>query len=689
VNARAAALLTTLVVALGFLVAFQTSSSGAKAPRRVAVAAHHRVAVPSPVTQLSAGGQHGCAISTAHTLSCWGDDTYGQLSGPVRGAATTPLAVGAARNWAQVSAGGSHTCGVTTRHRVLCWGLNRFGGLGNGKTKATSARVKVAHGTRYASVAAGWFQTCGIRTSHVMFCWGDNRSGELGNGGHATAKRPHKVAGRQGWSQVSTGGWSTCGIKLDGSLWCWGGNQWGQLGIGSTSNTSRPARVGSRSDWSAVSASWSHTCAITRGGEAWCWGNNTQGQLGNGTRTASTVPVRVATSAVARQIAAGEGTSCLLDASGRVLCWGDNGYGQVGDAHALTHAVPVVRSTGVKAISAGWLDTCDLKSGGAVVCYGNNEYGQLGNGTYTDTAYQTAPRAAARDAVASTTASPNSTATDLPTVLPTALPTPTTTPTPAPTSYTMSPGAATSLRIGTFNVLGNEHTVPGSDEDYRAPARLRAEWTAQALDVLGLDVVGTQEAQAQQLGWILKATHGEFASYGTPDQGNRWTEAALLWRTSAFTAVQTKRLITPYLKVPMPRPLVLLQSRTTGRQMWVLDVHNAPWKSRAQQRKRTQGVTAQVTKLQRLTKQGYPVFYLGDFNEKSRAFCQVIENTSLRSPQGGRVTRAGVCKPPRNQRVDWIFGSNGTAWSGYEQTRTPLVGNATDHWVQLASAYLP
>ena len=680
-NTRAAALLTTLVVALGILVAVGGSSSGAHPPQQVALAAKHRV-ITAPVRQLSAGGQHGCAIGSSGALTCWGDGSFGQLTGPTRGATATPIAVGGAHNWAQVSAGGSHTCGITLSHRLQCWGLNRFGDLGNGRTKATSKRVRVFQGRHYASVAAGFYQTCGIRLNHTMYCWGDNRYGELGTGNHTRFARPHKVKGRQGWAQVTAGGWNTCGIKLDGSLWCWGGNQWGQVGNGSTSSVDHPVRIGTTT-FAQVSASWSHTCAVTRTGQVWCWGNNNQYQLGNGTRTSSSVPVHVATTATARQVGVGEGTSCLLDTGGRVLCWGYNGYGQIGDASTMIHPRPVVRSTGVSAISAGWLYTCDLRAAGTVTCYGDNETGQLGNGTLTDTAYPTArvaaPRTAARDELP-VDPTPTTTA-------PT--PTPTTVPTPDPTSYTMTPGAPTDFRLATFNVLGNEHTLPGTDEDYRAPARIRAEWTAQALDLLDLDVVGTQEAQAQQLAWILKATHGEFTAYSAPEQGNRFTEASLLWRTSAFTAVETRHVVTPYIKVPMPRPLVKLQSRATGRQLWVMDIHNAPWKSRPQQRKRTQGVTAQIKKLQRLTKQGYPVYYLGDFNEKARAFCQVIENSSLRSPQGGRITRAGVCKAPRGQRVDWIFGSNGTTWSGYQQTRTPLVANATDHWVQTVSVHVP
>ena len=62
--------------------AVESASSGANVQTRITVAKKHRVVVSAPVRQLSAGGQHGCAVLSSGRLSCWGDGSYGQLNGP-------------------------------------------------------------------------------------------------------------------------------------------------------------------------------------------------------------------------------------------------------------------------------------------------------------------------------------------------------------------------------------------------------------------------------------------------------------------------------------------------------------------------------------------------------------------------------------------------------------------------------
>ncbi|MFQ3662513.1 MAG: RCC1 domain-containing protein, partial [Chloroflexaceae bacterium] len=69
-----------------------------------------------PVSQVSTGGSHACAITTAGTLRCWGDNYYGQTSVP---ADLEPVS--------QVSAGFFHTCAITTAGTLRCWGGNPYG----------------------------------------------------------------------------------------------------------------------------------------------------------------------------------------------------------------------------------------------------------------------------------------------------------------------------------------------------------------------------------------------------------------------------------------------------------------------------------------------------------------------------------------------------------------------------------
>src|SRR3954451_21254471 len=61
---------------------------------------------------LSAGLNHTCAIKTDGTVSCWGDNTSGQLTG-------VPSAT-----FTAISAGANHTCGIKTDGTLSCWGNN-------------------------------------------------------------------------------------------------------------------------------------------------------------------------------------------------------------------------------------------------------------------------------------------------------------------------------------------------------------------------------------------------------------------------------------------------------------------------------------------------------------------------------------------------------------------------------------
>src|SRR5947207_1906308 len=61
---------------------------------------------------VAAGGQHSCALSSAGTVHCWGDNTSGQATDQT---ATTYTAI---------AAGARHSCAITTAGAVHCWGDN-------------------------------------------------------------------------------------------------------------------------------------------------------------------------------------------------------------------------------------------------------------------------------------------------------------------------------------------------------------------------------------------------------------------------------------------------------------------------------------------------------------------------------------------------------------------------------------
>jgi hypothetical protein len=99
-------------------------------------------------TEFDGGADHFCAIGD-DGVTCWGDDSYGQVSS----APTTGT-------FSQVSAGRRHTCAIEEGSQfVTCWGDDSHG------------QATPPSGT-FSQVGAGWYHTCGKRPNDTVECWG-------------------------------------------------------------------------------------------------------------------------------------------------------------------------------------------------------------------------------------------------------------------------------------------------------------------------------------------------------------------------------------------------------------------------------------------------------------------------------------------------------------------------------------
>lgn len=590
--------------------------------------------------QVSAGGEYTCGI-IGGALFCWGRNTWGQTGiGERTESVDEPHRVGDSTSWKHVAAGGATTCGIRGDARKLyCWGLNNRGQVGDGTREVRLTPYRVA-GTGWRTMDVGWYHACGIKgDAGKLYCWGDNQYGELGQGNTRQSLAKHRVPGH--WLSVRTEGWTTCGIRTDHSLWCWGRNLLGQVGDGTWADRTRPTRIGGKTAWSQVELSWTSTCGRRRDGSVWCWGRNDRGGLGDGTTDARNQPTAVRGQHDARRISVFEGGACLLDMQDHTWCWGDNRYGQVG-GDAKTVMTPRQRVGSYRDLSSGWLHTCGL--GSAVVCWGSNERSQLGRAaTAPRTRFHARPQPGRR-------------------------------------------GVDLTLRIGQMNALGEHHTGPYRDADRFAPSRLRSEWEIQAMLNQHIDVLATQEASGGQIQAMLTAGQGRFAAFPDPSRDRFSTESTLIWDKTKFAAVRKRVIRTMFITHKLPRPYVELRDRVTGREFWVMGIHNAGWDM---QRQRNVAVADQIAKLKELQATGLPVFYLGDFNERKTVFCKVVKQTSLRSASGGRLAKDGTCVPPRTMRVDWIFGPKDATWTGFNFNRAPMVALTTDHHLAVSSVRVP
>jgi len=359
------------------------------------------------LTQISAGDNFTCALSSAGAAYCWGYDTDGELgNGTNTALQTTPVAVTTSGvlsgvTLTQISAEVGFACALGGAGAAYCWGLGTSGQLGN--NLGTSSNVPVAvstsgvlSGVTVTQITAGSGFACALSSAGAAYCWGSGSTYRLGNGSNASSNVPVAVTmNGLTFTQISAGDGFACALSSASAAYCWGQGTDGTLGNNSVSVSHVPGAVSTSGVLSGVTltqvsaSGYFSTCALDTSGTAYCWGTNTSGQVGNpDTAVNFLVPATVAPSQ-ATMIAAGNIHSCEIT-SGKAYCWGDNSNGELGNNSTMTSSVPVAAWTGgvlsgvtLTQITTGTNFSCALSAAGAAYCWGLGTSGQLGNNTTT------------------------------------------------------------------------------------------------------------------------------------------------------------------------------------------------------------------------------------------------------------------------------------------------------------------
>ena len=384
--------------------------------------AHHLadagLAMPDLV-EVTSGWMHSCGRTDGGEVYCWGNNATGNL-GDGTAANVRPLAQrvdGFDAPVTQVSAGADHTCALTQLGKVWCWGGNLAGQLGGvpadlGLVRRTPSQVTWFQGEdpTFVQISAGNTHTCALEEGGIPWCWGSDANGQLGRGGMLSDSGPAKRVwtGDMGpVTRVQAGASHTCALSVTQEFWCWGNNSDGRVGDGTTTERRAPVRVAQTKgfpDGGVVDFSLGtyHTCATTQNLHVYCWGDNGYGRIGhpNGNSSYSPVQVRryvdLATTAEFPGlvgISVGLDHSCAWNADGKGWCWGRALYGQLGDGivsstqpiprHPIKDWTVTMERTGkILSVAAGYNHTCMLNEGGIGHCFGHNGLGQNGDGTF-------------------------------------------------------------------------------------------------------------------------------------------------------------------------------------------------------------------------------------------------------------------------------------------------------------------
>jgi alpha-tubulin suppressor-like RCC1 family protein len=349
-----------------------------------------------------------CAITSVGGLSCWGEDTAGELgNGTLETDSTTPVAVQdlGAIGVQYVTTGSGFNCGINAIGGAYCWGLNTLIEGGNGQLGidstvqyADTATQVNGMGMGTAQISAGQEHVCAVGMVGNVMCWGSNQYGQLGTGNKSSTSTPiGALMLTSGVKQVAAGFGHTCALTTSGEVYCWGVNTYGVLGtngpmptldacatknVCTESLSTSPLIVEGLPAITELAAEWDGMCGMTSAGAVWCWGAGYMATTSN--PYLLNTPAQIAGLPAVAGIGGGwEGLSnCAWTSAGVAYCWGFNEDGALGNGtttSSLVTPVKVSTITGVTAMSTGQVNAC-AKAGGHIYCWGKNNAGQLGNG---------------------------------------------------------------------------------------------------------------------------------------------------------------------------------------------------------------------------------------------------------------------------------------------------------------------
>ncbi|HEX7840624.1 MAG TPA: DUF4215 domain-containing protein, partial [Kofleriaceae bacterium] len=160
------------------------------------------VSLTGTVRKVVAGENHTCALTFAGTLRCWGRGDSGQLGQSFGGGdlfwsdtagelpSNLPGNIDTGAPITDVAAGGDHTCALSSNGLLKCWGRGDSGQLGYGNFASQSTPPATGlnlDGATAYRITTGAAHTCALRSGGTARCWGVGADGRLGRGSTANS----------------------------------------------------------------------------------------------------------------------------------------------------------------------------------------------------------------------------------------------------------------------------------------------------------------------------------------------------------------------------------------------------------------------------------------------------------------------------------------------------------------------
>lgn len=311
--------------------------------------------------EVAAGGDHFCAIREDDTVTCFGNNYYGQ--------STPPQDLGTV---IAIVAGGWHTCAIRSDNSISCWGRNRDGEMSfpaSGKKiisvsqgisplclvredhtfrcldygpDAFIPRFDLPRIDKLKSIVRAGQVSCALREDDAVFCWKYNTY-------LSRDKEPIPIPIPSGLGKVKSlsynGFRQICAIKFDDTVVCWFNDRSDETDV-----TPLPSDLGKVK---FLFPSKGYGCAIRMDDTLICWGNSY-----------SAIPKVPADLGRIKKVTGGYSHLCVIKSDDSLFCWGDNWKNQIDIPGELGL---------ISDITAGLGYTCAVrKSDSKVFCWGDN-----------------------------------------------------------------------------------------------------------------------------------------------------------------------------------------------------------------------------------------------------------------------------------------------------------------------------
>lgn len=232
------------------------------------------------------------------------------------------------------------------------------------------------------------------------------------------------------------------------------------------------------------------------------------------------------------------------------------------------------------------------------------------------------------------------------------------------------PGGKSSFNVGSFNVLGSSHTAAGGNKADKASGVDRMRGAVAAMKSHNIDIAGMQEFQGDQQA-AFKRLAPNFGVVGEKDN-------AIVYNKDKFKLVEKRSFTIPYFEGnKREMPIAKLEDKTTGKQVWVVNIHNpADTKDHPHNAaNRAKAIQIEQNLMRQLQATGIPVIFTGDFNDRNSV--------------DASMDRAGMDSAAPNKarsEIDYIFGSSGVKFSNYAADHRTKTSGTSDHPLIVSTA---